>query len=95
MDKVYELVFLNFDDMYFSCGLFKTFEEVEAYIKIGIESGESIAWDSDVCDQERLEIIEYSFGTGDNLRKVIKEVTREYVFAGEDDDDGEWKIIEG
>jgi hypothetical protein len=92
--EVYELVNIGYDSMYFACGLFQTLEEASEYIQSCLDDGSRIAWDIDDYEIETIRLIKYSFGLGDNLRREIREIVREYVYENEDSDDGTWKVTQ-
>ena len=89
---VYELVNIGYDDLYFTCGLFETLEKASEYIQSCLDDGSQMAWDIDDADTENIKLYEYSFGLGGNLRKEIRDITREWVLDNDDSDDGTWQI---
>ena len=92
MNAVYELVYIGYDDMYFTIGLFKTFAECDAVMNKAIESGGQLAHDAE--DHEEIQIIEYKFGAGDDLRKTLKTINREsYYIEGDDEDIYRWQVV--
>jgi len=90
MEAVYELSFLDFDDNYFAIGLFKSLGEANQFVDSAIESGDQLAWD--VEDNERLQIVKYQFGKGDNLRIIVRTITRTPIYI-EDEDDYTLKVV--
>lgn len=71
-DKVYELVYIGYEDMYFTIGLFHSLEEVESIIETANHEGSSLS-----------EIMEYKFGLSDSPREMIKNIEREEAYSEE------------
>lgn len=81
--EMYEIVYINYCDLYFTVGLFFTLDEAMKAIKDHDDSGHAISEDAE--ESERIEVVRYKLGFGYNLRHTIKEITRTES-EGVDDD---------
>ena len=81
---VYELVYLNWDECYFTIGMFKTADEALDAIKAADSAGEMLSYDGE--ESESIEVVRYNFGVSDKLRTCELELYRSELESGIDDD---------